>query len=757
MAFWQPGARLAPKISLWEADCDAEQHAALPSLNSQARLPLSQQRSRLPIAKHRLELLYAAETHRAIVLCGPTGCGKSTQLPQYLHEAGWTKGGYVVGVTQPRRVAAVSIAARIAEEMGVELGREVGYHVRFDRCVTPGVTQIQLMTEGILMRDMLSDPLLTRFSVLVIDEAHERSTDVDLLLGLLKKIQRKRPHLRVIMASATADAEALLQFFARRKKEPPPKAPERKRPRSGWDDQTGEFQRQFIEDKDWRQLCQGVAGSAEAPKGEVCLVNVKSRLHDVSLHYLEEPAADYLRAAVEAVVALHQGREEGDILAFLTGQEEVNAACSMIKELVQQCRERAADVKERAKLRPLSVLPLYGALPFSAQAKAIAPSSAGTRKAVISTNVAESSVTIDGVVFVVDACFAKVNSFCPKNGASYLNVVPCSRSSARQRAGRAGRTRPGHCFRLLTEKAFRSSLIPQSPLPELARADLKDPVLLLKCLGVDDVGAFEFITAPSREAVEVALEDLFALGALDAEARVVEPLAPRMIRAPLPLGLSRLLLLSAEEPYGCSAEAAAACAMLMVRQPWLPANTMMQRDRLKACKASFAAQEGDLVAMVNVLRQAEEYLEKDHGWAGRHSLDEKSLRRAFAIEEDLKNYLQRMQLPLSTCGENVEQLQRAACGALFLNAAKRLPHGAFRLCRALGSSEYTAFQLHADSSLASVQDSSPADYIVFVDALCTGNEATLQVNTRIESQWLTELAPHYFEHIPAGRARPERL
>ncbi|CAE7346057.1 DHX35 [Symbiodinium natans] len=215
MAFWRPGAPQPAHADPWELDCDAERHRALPVFNSSASLPVQQQRRRLPIARQRLAILHAVETHRAVVLCGATGCGKSTQLPQFLDEAGWTAKGYVVAVTVPRRLAAVTLATRVAQEMGAELGREVGYRIRFDACVSPGSTRIEFMTEGILLREMLSDPLLTRFSVVVIDEAHERSSNTDLLLGLLKKICRKRPRLRLVVASATVDALAFLNFFRR--------------------------------------------------------------------------------------------------------------------------------------------------------------------------------------------------------------------------------------------------------------------------------------------------------------------------------------------------------------------------------------------------------------------------------------------------------------------------------------------------------------------------------------------------------------
>lgn len=726
-------------------------------------MPVQQQRKQLPIHRSRLELLHAVETHRAVVVCGPTGCGKSTQLPQYLDEAGWAADGYVIGVTLPRRVATVTVATRVAQEMNTELGLDVGYRIRFDSKVTPGRTRLEFMTDGILLREMLSDPLLTRYSILVIDEAHERNVNVDLLLGLLRKIMRKRPQLRLVVASATADVEAFLHFFRRRRQSAAPSAPAlpvKKRLRSGWDDATGETQREREEEVDWRRLCgQVAAGSAREdasgePEQDVCAVAIEGRLHPVQIHYLEEPACDYVESAVGVVMSIHERQSEGDVLVFLTGREEIEAVCALIKERLAEARERAPTPQKRP--RPLQAVPLHGSLPRDAQLKAFAPGQRGARKVVVSTNLAEASVTIDGIVYVVDACMVKLDAFCPSNGVSYLNVVPCSRSSARQRAGRAGRTRPGRCYRLLTEEAFRSSLLLEHGVPELARADLKDAVLLLKCLGVDDVAAFEFMTRPRQEALELALEELYALGAVDAEARVTEPMGVRMAHGPLPLVLMRMLLLSAEPPHACAAEALGICAMATLQSPW--AFAPQQRDRLHACRQSFAVHEGDLVTSLNVFRQFEVYHKRDREWAKRHLLNAQLLERAAQVRQQLSRYLERFALPIESCGHDVERLQRLACAALFLNAAKRLPNGAYRLCRPLDEARAPAarFLLHQTSVLASTQGTSPAAFVVCLEAVGVGEVPCLVHNTRIRPEWLPELAPHYFQQVLGGRAAEDR-
>ncbi|CAJ1384506.1 unnamed protein product, partial [Effrenium voratum] len=483
MAFWRPGAPAPAHADPWDLDCDAEKHRALPVFNPSDRLPVEQQRRRLPIHRHRLAILHAVESHRGVVLCGATGCGKSTQLPQYLDEAGWTAKGYVVAVTLPRRLAAIAVATRVAQEMGAELGREVGYRIRFESCVTPGVTRLEFITEGILLREMLSDPLLTRFSVIMLDEAHERSSNTDLLLGLLKKIARKRPRLRLIVSSATLDAGAFLNFLQQKSRTgaaPPPKRPRLR----GWDDETGETLQRRGEEVDWRRLCVDLSGGGRGgvPERDACLLEVEGRLHDVKVHYLNEPSGDYLETAVNVVMSIHRSQPEGDVLVFLTGREEIDTACHLIIERHRQAREMAGP-RPGLKPKPLQVVPLHGTLPKEQQLKAFLSASRGSRKVVVATNLAEASVTIDGIVYVVDSCLVKLDAFCPYNGTSYLNIGACSKSAARQRAGRAGRTRPGHCFRLLTEKSFQE--LQEHTLPEVQRSDLKDLVLMLKCLGVD--------------------------------------------------------------------------------------------------------------------------------------------------------------------------------------------------------------------------------------------------------------------------------
>lgn len=308
MAFWRPGAKKPSGGLPLTAEVDrggVGDGGNIVVFNKNENLALAQQRERLPIFKCRTHILYLLETRATTIIVGQTGCGKTTQVPQYLVEAGWTAGGRLVACTQPRRVAAQTVAARVAEEMGVTLGAEVGYAIRFEDVSTPGVTRIRFCTDGVLLRELMEDPLLSRYSVVMVDEAHERSLATDVLLGLLKKVQRRRPDLRLIIASATIQADAFRDFFDTRAAKPV--AP--------------------------------LAGVPSAPGAEPSrepgLISVEGRTHSVQVHYLEQPCADYVRASVEAALEIHAVEPAGDILVFLTGEEEIEAAVALINEQAQ--------------------------------------------------------------------------------------------------------------------------------------------------------------------------------------------------------------------------------------------------------------------------------------------------------------------------------------------------------------------------------------------------------------------------------------
>jgi ATP-dependent RNA helicase DDX35 len=531
MSFWKPGT-IAPgsDIEATQLDRETEKEANVVVYNKHENLSINAQRARLPIFQNKIHILYLLENYPTVIIVGSTGCGKTTQIPQYLHENGWTVGGRCIACTQPRRVAATSVAARVAYEMGVKLGEEVGYSVRFDDCSDPEKTRIKYLTDGMLLREMMLDPLLTKYSVVMLDEAHERSLYTDILIGLIKKVQKKRRDLRVIVSSATVDAEEFKEFFTT--------------------------------SNNWVN---------PSLKENVAILSIEGRQYPVDIYYTSSPVSDYLQAALNTVFEIHLKEPPGDILVFLTGQEEIESLVKKIKEKNAMYQNRELGLK---------VLPLYAGLSMEQQLKPFRPAPPKTRKVIVATNIAETSVTIDGIVYVIDCGFVKIRAYNPKTGMESLVVVPCSQSSCNQRAGRAGRVKAGKCFRLFTEESFHS--LPPKPIPEMQRSNLAMVVLQLKAMGIDNVLYFDFMSPPPAEAMIRALELLYALGALDDSAKLTSTFGVKMAEFPTDPQMSKMLLSSGE--FGCSEEILTIAAMLSIQSAWVfPKGTTTYRIEFFWC------------------------------------------------------------------------------------------------------------------------------------------------------------------------------
>lgn len=405
--------------SLSDIDDDSDFAEEAKSLNEKREEKVNsilETRRALPVFAYREELLEAVDNYQTIIIVGETGSGKTTQIPQYLVEAGYTKNGKKIGCTQPRRVAAMSVAARVSDEMNTKLGHEVGYSIRFEDC-TSEKTIIKYMTDGMLLREFLNEPDLNSYQVLIIDEAHERTLHTDILFGLVKDIAKYRKDLKILISSATLDAEKFSSYFD------------------------------------------------DAP-----IFRIPGRRYPVTTYYTKAPEADYLAAAATTVMQIHLTQPFGDILVFLTGQEEIESL---------QERLNFIGKKLKGKMKELIVVPIYASLPPELQAEIFKPTPLGSRKVVLATNIAETSITIDGISYVIDPGFCKMNTYNPRNGLESLVITPCSRASANQRSGRAGRVGPGKCFRLYTSWAFKNEM-DENTVPEIQRTNLGNVVLLLK-------------------------------------------------------------------------------------------------------------------------------------------------------------------------------------------------------------------------------------------------------------------------------------
>ncbi|XP_030068758.1 putative ATP-dependent RNA helicase DHX35 [Microcaecilia unicolor] len=677
--FWKPGTE-GPGISISEERQSAAEASGTSVIyNPHAAFSIEQQRQKLPVFKLRNHILYLVENYQTVVIIGETGCGKSTQIPQYLSEAGWTSEGRVVGVTQPRRVAAVSVAGRVAEERGAVLGHEVGYCIRFDDCTDSQATRIKFMTDGMLVRGMMADPLLKKYSVLMLDEAHERTLYTDIVIGLLKKVQKKRGDLRVIVASATLDAEKFKDFFNQNE-------------------------------------------TSDPSKDTSAILTIEGRTFPVDIFYTQSPVPDYVKCTVETVMKIHQTEKDGDVLAFLTGQEEVETVVSM---LIEQAR-----IMSRSGMKKhLRVLPMYAGLPSSEQMKVFERVSPNVRKVIVATNIAETSITINGVVFVTDCGFVKLRAYNSKTAIESLVLVPVSQASANQRAGRGGRNRSGKCYRLYTEEDFNK--LPQSTVPEMQRSNLAPVILQLKALGIDNVLRFHFLSPPPAESLVQALELLYALGGLDRHCRLTEPLGVRMAEFPLNPMFAKMLLESGN--FGCSAEILSIAAMMQIQNIFvIPANqkALAVREHRK-----FAVEEGDHLTMLNVY---EAFLKhnKSSQWCQEHFLNYKGLVRATVVREQLKKLLSKFKVPKKSSEGDPDPILRCIVSGFFANAAKLHSTGVYRTVR-----DGHELRIHPTSVLYAEK---PPQWIVFNEVIQTAKFYMRDV-TAIESSWLLELAPHFYQ------------
>jgi pre-mRNA-splicing factor ATP-dependent RNA helicase DHX15/PRP43 len=450
--------------------------------------------------------LQVLKDNQTLILVGETGMGKTTQIPQFVLEAVDLetldkRKKMMIVCTQPRKEAAMSVSRRVAEEMDVTIGEEVGYSIRFEDC-SSARTVLKYLTDGMLLREAMTDPLLERYSVIILDEAHERTLATDVLF-CLKEVLKNRPDLKLVVMSATLQAETFQGYFF------------------------------------------------GAP-----LMEVPGRLHPVEIFYTREPERDYLEAAIRTAVQIHMCEPAGDILVFLTGEEEIEEACREILKEVANLGDQVGPVK---------AIPLYSTLTLAMQQKIFEPAPPPVkeggppgRKIVVSTNIAETSLTIDGIVYVIDPGFAKQKVYNPRVRVESLLVSPISKASAHQRSGRAGRTQPGKCFRLYTERSFNNDLQPQT-YPEILRSNLANTVLTLKKLGIDDLVHFDFMDPPAPETLMRALEVLNYLGALDDEGNLTK-LGEIMSEFPLDPQMSKMLVVSPE--FNCSNEILSISAML---------------------------------------------------------------------------------------------------------------------------------------------------------------------------------------------------
>lgn len=652
--------------------------------HTQKYFQILQGRRDLPVHKQRQEFLDKYHSSQILVFVGETGSGKTTQIPQYVvFDELPQLNRKLIACTQPRRVAATSVAQRVADEMDVTLGEEVGYSVRFDDMSGPK-TVLKYMTDGMLLREAMHDHDMSRYSCIILDEAHERTLATDILMALLKQIAARRPDLKIIVMSATLDAQ--------------------------------KFQRYFN----------------DAP-----LLAVPGRTYPVEIFYTPEPEKDYVEAAIRTVLQIHASEPEGDILLFLTGEDEIEDSCRKIAlEADELIREVDAG--------PLAVYPLYGTLPPHQQQKIFdkppPPLRKGGRpgrKIIISTNIAETSLTIDGIVYVVDPGFSKQKIYNPRIRVESLLVSPISKASAQQRAGRAGRTKPGKCFRLYTEVAFKKELIAQTH-PEILRSNLANTVLELKKLGVEDLVHFDLMDPPAPETMMRALEELNYLACLDDDGELT---ALGSLASEFPLDPSLAVMLISSPEFYCSNEILSLTSLLSVPQVFVrPANNRKRADEMKA---HFSHPDGDHLTMLNVYHAFKGQMASDPGavkqWCHEHFLSHRHLGSADSVRAQLKRIMEVQGLPLvSTPFEDKNyytNIRRSLLSGFFMQVAMKESSG--KIYRTVKDDQ--AVLIHPSTVLRT-----EFDWVVYHEFVLTSKQY-IRTCTGIRPEWLLDIAPTYYD------------
>ncbi|KAM6931752.1 putative ATP-dependent RNA helicase DHX40 isoform 2-T2 [Lycodopsis pacificus] len=652
---------------------------------------------RLPIYQHKATLTRAVKDSTFLVVTGETGSGKTTQLPKYLHQAGFCRDGKI-GITQPRRVAAITVAQRVAQEMQCTLGREVGYQVRFDDCTSQS-TVVKYMTDGCLLREILADPVLSQYSVVILDEVHERSLNTDILLGLLKNMfsdsakptkGRSFP-LKVVVMSATLETDKLSAFLSDC---PVFTIPGRTFP------VTSTF------------------GFAVGPK-------------DIE-------STGYIKEVVKVALDVHTSEMAGDILVFLTGQAEIERACDLLYEKAESVDYRY-DVEDQT-VEGLLILPLYGSMPTDQQRQIFQPPPSGIRKCVVATNIAATSLTINGIKYIIDSGFVKQLNHNSRVGMDILEVVPISKSESEQRAGRAGRTSAGKCFRIYTKEFWEKSM-PEYTVPEIQRTSLTAVILTLKCLGVHDVIRFPYLDCPEERFILEALKQLYQFDAIDRRGSVTQ-LGELMVEFPLHPGLTRAVLKAAS--LGCEDLLLPVAAMLSVENIFIrPGHPEKQKEADKQHRA-LAAKSGsmnDFATLLSVFQLCKSS-DRPSAWCKDHWIHWRALKSAFSVETQLREILHRLQqrdFPVDTFDGNKSELfRRCLCTGYFTNVARRSIGKVFCTMDGHGSMVH----IHPSSSL--FDQEAELNWVIFHDVLVT-SRVYVRTACPIRYEWVKDLLPKLHE------------
>ncbi|CAL9206387.1 probable pre-mRNA-splicing factor ATP-dependent RNA helicase DEAH4 [Musa acuminata AAA Group] len=636
----------------------------------------------LPILQFEDKIAETVAENPVVVIIGETGSGKSTQLSQILHRRGYTRSG-AIAVTQPRRVAAVTVARRVAFELGSRLGEEVGYAIRFeDR--TSDKTCIKYLTDGCLLRESLSNPELNQYSVIILDEAHERSLNTDILLGLMKRlINRRSSNLKVLITSATLDGVKVSRFF------------------SG------------------------------CP-----VLNVPGILFPVEKLYSTERPTNYVECCLKTALDVHVREPPGDVLIFMTGQDDIDKMVFKLEEKIQNLEEGSC--------MDAIVFPLHGSLPPELQIRVFSPAPPNCRRFIVATNIAETSLTVDGIVYVIDSGFVKQRQYNPSTGMYSLDIVQISRVQADQRAGRAGRTRPGKCYRLYPRTVYDEEFL-DATIPEIQRSSLAGSVLYLKSLSLSDIDIlkFDFLDPPSRESLEDALRQLYLIDAIDENGQITE-IGKAMAELPLEPSLARTLIEANE--LGCLSQALTVTSMLSAEVAIRPTHS---KNKEKKRKQSFSKLPdgsgwGDHIQLLQVY-ESWDRADYDPNWCTDNDLQVRSMMFSKDVRKQLSQIVQKMGkgsldvesgMRQKKSDKDYKKLRRALCRGYGNQLAERmLLHNGYHT---LGYRSQLV-QVHPSSVLEADEDGQLPDYVVYHELINTSRPFMRNV-CAVEISWVQPIS-----------------
>ncbi|KAF2278309.1 DEAH-box RNA helicase [Westerdykella ornata] len=662
--------------------------------------PLLEARKALPIWPHAQSIRAALKKNNVLVLTGETGSGKSTQVPQFLLSEPWCQ--KCIAVTQPRRMAAISLARRVAQEMscpppGRVPGAKVGYSVRFDNATGPH-TRVKFLTEGMLLQEMVRDREMEEYSAIIVDEVHERSVNVDLILGFLKNLlsdlengrlkKRKNP-LKVVVMSATVDVGALVQFFGEGSKE------------------SEDTQQTLHSD-----VSSTLVGTQQNQDISTCYI--EGRQYPVQTIYLPEPTQNWVESALIHIFQIHRKEPlPGDILVFLTGREKIEK----LEKLVNEYAEGLED-----SLPKLLVLPLFSALPQHAQQRIFMPTPHRTRKVILATNVAETSVTVPGVRYVIDCGKSKIKEYRNALGLESLLAKPISKSAADQRKGRAGREAPGKCYRLYTEDGYNG--FADRTQPEILRCDLSHALLTMVAAGIGlrDVFSFPFLDPPPRGAIERAVALLHDIGAVTEEAEIAND-ALTMAKFPLTPALSRVLIEAATPERNCLEDVVDIVSALSTEDIFLNlANEERKKEDAEAARRGFYRRSGDHMTLLAAVQGYLEETSDRKAWCAKHFISHRAMQNVVKVRKQLLELCQRLSLvPNSSSSvdpptanaspeEHTKRVLQCFARGFMRNIARLMPDGSYQT---LVSKQTVA--IHPSSVLYGRK----TDYLLFTEFVFT--------------------------------------